>query len=63
MFIVQGKPRSPEGIVKVVKATRAEALEAANHFLAKGTPFVTVVADGRIYTVTEFAETLNTEHA
>jgi hypothetical protein len=63
MFIVLGKPRSPEGIVKVVKATRAEALDAANRMLAKGTPFVTVVADGRVYTVTEFAETVNAENS
>jgi hypothetical protein len=27
VFIVQGKPREPEGIVKVTKATRKEALE------------------------------------
>jgi hypothetical protein len=61
MFIVQGKPRSPEGIIKVIKATRAEALAAADLFLTEGMPFVTVVADGRVYTVTEFAETMNIE--
>jgi hypothetical protein len=27
MFIVQGKPREPEGIVKVTKDTRKDALE------------------------------------
>ena len=50
MFIVQGKPREPEGIVKVTKATREDALEAANDFLNQGMPFVTIVADGRVYT-------------
>jgi hypothetical protein len=61
IFTVQGKPRSPEGIMEVIKATRVEALAAANHFLTEGMPFVTVVADGRVYTVTEFAETVNIE--
>jgi hypothetical protein len=56
MFIVQGK-----GIMKIIKGTRAEALAAADLFLTEGMPFVTVVADGRVYTVTEFAETMNIE--
>ena len=34
MFIVQGKPRSPEGILKVIKQTRHEAMHAANDLLA-----------------------------
>ena len=55
VFIVQGKPREPEGIVKVIKGTREEALQAANNFLNQGMPFVTIVADGRVYTVEEFA--------
>jgi hypothetical protein len=58
VFIVQGKPREPEGIVKLTRATRKEALETANDFLKQGLPFVTVVADGRLYTVEEFANTL-----
>ena len=55
MFIVQGKPREPEGIIKVVKNTRREALQAANELLKNGMPFVTIVADGRLYTADEFA--------
>jgi hypothetical protein len=43
MLIVQGTARSPEGIMKVIKATRAEALAAADLFLEEGMPFVTVV--------------------
>ena len=58
MFIVQGKPREPEGIVKVTKDTRTDALETANDFLNQGFPFVTIVGDGRIYTVEEFALTI-----
>ena len=55
MFIVQGKPREPEGIVKVTRASRKDALETANDFLKQGIPFVTIIADGRVYTVEEFA--------
>ena len=58
VFIVQGKPREPEGIAKVIKGTREEALQAANNFLNQGMPFVTIVADGRVYTVEEFALTI-----
>jgi hypothetical protein len=61
MFIVQGKPREPEGIVRVTKATRREALEAAVKFQDEGMPFVTVVADGRVYTADEFAATVINE--
>ena len=61
MFIVQGKPREPEGIIKVTKTTRKEALEAAVKFLDEGMPFVTIVADGRVYTVDEFAATIVNE--
>ena len=50
------------GIVKVTTKTRKEALEAAIKFLDQGMPFVTVVADGRVYTVEEFAlTTINDE--
>ena len=55
MFIVQGKPREPEGIVKVTRTTRKDALETANDFLKQGIPFITIIADGRVYTVEEFA--------
>ncbi|MFY9952898.1 hypothetical protein [Bradyrhizobium sp.] len=58
MFIVQGKPREPEGIEKATADNREEALETASDFLNRF-PFVTVVADGRIYTVEEFAMTVN----
>ena len=58
VFIVQGKPREPEGIVKVTTGTREEALQAANNFLNQGMPFVTIVADGRVYTAEEFALTI-----
>ena len=58
MFIVQGKPRSPEGILKVIKQTRHEAMQAANDLLAGGMAFVTIIAEGRVYTVEEFALTI-----
>jgi hypothetical protein len=58
MFIVQGKPREPEGIEKATADSREEALETASDFLKRGLPFVTVVGDGRIYTVEEFAMTV-----
>jgi hypothetical protein len=58
VFIVQAKPREPEGIIKVTKATREEALQAAKDFLSQGMPFVTIVADGRVYTAEEFALTI-----
>ena len=61
MFIVQGKPREPAGIIKVVKETRPEALATANDFFAQGMPFVTIIADGRVYTAEEFALTLRDE--
>jgi hypothetical protein len=38
MFIVQGKPRSPEGILKVIKQTRHEAMQAAYDLLEGGWP-------------------------
>ena len=61
MFIVQGKPREPEGIIKVVKETRSDALATANEFFKQGMPFVTVIADGRVYTAEEFAQTLQND--
>jgi hypothetical protein len=61
VFIVQGKPPEPEGIVKVVAKTRLEALRAANSLLKQGMVVVTVIADGRVYTVAEFARTLTNE--
>jgi hypothetical protein len=58
VFIVQAKPRQPDGILKVIKATRTEALQAAYDFLNQGIPFVTVIADSRVYTVEQFALTI-----
>lgn len=54
MFIVQGK----QGILKVIKQTRHEAMHAANDLLAGGMAFVTIIAEGRVYTVEEFALTI-----
>jgi hypothetical protein len=61
VFIVQGKPREPEGIVKIVAKTRPEALQAANDLLKQGMVIVTVIADGRVYTVEEFALTITNQ--
>lgn len=58
MFIVQAKPREAEGIVKVVKDTREDALRIARDFLDHGLPFVTIIGDGHVYTVEEFAMTV-----
>lgn len=58
MFIIQGKPRATEGIVKAVKATREDALQTARDFLDQGLPFVTIIGDGCVYTVEEFAMTI-----
>ncbi|MGC2810455.1 MAG: hypothetical protein WA303_08740 [Bradyrhizobium sp.] len=58
MYIVQGKPREAEGIVKVVKEGRSDALQIAKEFLDQGLPFVTIIGDGRVYTVEEFALTI-----
>ena len=58
VFIVQAKPWKPDGIEKVIAATRKEALQAATDFLQRKFPVVTVVADGRVYTVEEFATTM-----
>jgi len=58
MFIVQGKPRGPEGILKVVKSTRREAIKAAHDLLDGGRAFLTIIADGRVYSLDEFSVTL-----
>ena len=60
-FIVQGKPRQPEGIVKVVEETRTNALWAARDLLGRGMVVVTVIGDGRVYTVEEFARTITSK--
>jgi hypothetical protein len=57
-FIVQGKPRSPQGVLKVIKETRQEAMQAAADLLDHGMAFVTIIAEGRVYTVEEFALTV-----
>ena len=43
-FIVQGKPRSPGGILKVIKETRQEAMQAATDLLENGMAFVTIIS-------------------
>jgi len=58
VFIVQAKPWKPDGIEKVVAATRKEAMQAVTDFLHRKFPVVIVVADGRVYTVEEFAKTM-----
>jgi hypothetical protein len=58
VIIVQAKPWKPDGIEKVIAATRKEALQAATGILRRKFPVVTVVADGRVYTVEEFAKTM-----
>ena len=42
-FIVQGKPREPEGIVKAVAETRPGALRAARDLLDRGMVVVTII--------------------
>ena len=58
VFIVQCNPREPEGIRKITTATRKAALEVANDFLKQGMRFVTVAADGHVYTTEDFATTV-----
>ena len=58
VIIVQAKPWKPDGIEKVIATTRKEALQAATEILRRKFPVVTVVADGRVYTVEEFAKTM-----
>ena len=58
MFIGQGKPREAAGIVKVIKENRDDALHASKDFLDQGFPFVSIIGDGRVYTVEEFALTI-----
>ena len=55
---MQGKPREAEGIVKVIKEGRSDALQAAKDFLDQGFPFVSIIGDGHVYTVEEFALTI-----
>jgi hypothetical protein len=54
----KASPRSPEGILKVIKHTRREAMLAANDLLEGGMAFVTIIAEGRVYTIEEFALTI-----
>ena len=46
------------GPMKITTATRKAALEAANDFLNLKMLFVTISADGRMYTAEEFATTM-----
>ena len=43
------------GDTEVVRDTPADAIETANDLLAQGCAQVTIEADGRVYTVAEFA--------
>ena len=52
---------SRKGIIKVIKETRQEALEAARDLLDNGMVIVTIIADGRVYTVEEFALTISNQ--
>jgi hypothetical protein len=54
-FIIQGKPRSPAGILRVIKETRHEAMQAALDLRDSGMAFVTLIAEGHVYTIDEFA--------
>jgi hypothetical protein len=58
VFIIQGKPREPDGILKVVEEHREQALQAANGLLSQGMAVVTIIADGRVSTMEEFALTI-----
>jgi hypothetical protein len=58
VFIVHGKPRGPAGILKFVKETRTEAIKAAQGLLDGGMAFVTIIANGHVYTPEEFALTI-----
>jgi hypothetical protein len=58
MFIVQCRPPTSDGAAKINAATRKAAMEAANDFLDLEMPFVTISADGRVYTAEEFATTM-----
>ena len=57
-YIVRAKPREPDGIEKVTETTREDALTAAVELQKRGMLFVTIVADGRVYTIEEFAMTI-----
>ena len=61
VFIIQGKPRTPGGIIKVLKENRPAALEAARDLLDKEIVMVTIIGDGRVYTVEGFARTITNE--
>jgi hypothetical protein len=58
VFIGRAKPREAEGIVKIIAQTRSDALQTAKRFLDQGSPFLTIIADGCVYTVEEFALTV-----
>ena len=58
MFIVEGKPREAEGIVKIIKENRHDALQAAKDFLEQGLPFVSIIGDDHVYTIEEFSLTI-----
>jgi hypothetical protein len=57
VFIVRGKSDLAGGI-EVVRDSPADAIETANDLLLQGCPVVTIEADGRVYTLGEFAVTI-----
>ena len=58
VFIVEGKPREAEGIVKIIKESRHDALQVAKDFLEQGLPFVSIIGDDHVYTIEEFSLTI-----
>jgi hypothetical protein len=57
MFIVRGRS-DLVGDTEVVRDTPADAVETANDLFAQGCAQVTIEADGRVYTLAEFALSL-----
>ena len=59
MYIVRGKTFGETGSIKVVKATRREALATAINFMDQGLPIVAIIDEnGRVHTAVEFARTI-----
>ena len=57
MFIVRSKSELADD-TEVVRDMPADAIETANDLLAQGCAQVTIEADGRVYTLAEFALSL-----
>jgi hypothetical protein len=61
VYIVQGIPLTPERNIEVMSETRPAALKAACDLLDNGMIMVTIIGDGRVYTVQELAHTIANE--